>query len=138
MFQREITHYIVRYEARIDNKIVLAQHAASQFVSGVVPNPHFARDPLHAIATIELYGGGGEERLATIAFYYTDHGRGSSYEPDMSPPVSLAYSIDRFSDIIGILRQEKPVSVVATNDSVQGVIAYLETKYEPVGEQEGA
>jgi hypothetical protein len=136
MMNREVTDYIVDYHARLDNTIVLVQKGISQMFPGGDPNPYFGRDPQDAIASIYLLN--GRERIATISFYYSDNGRGTTYDPDNSPPVGLAYSIDRFSDIIGILRHEKPVYVWAAKHGDKGVIANLRTGREPIGEEEGA
>ena len=135
MIHREVTDYIVQYHARMDNTIVLVQEGISKVLSGGDRNPYFGRDPLQSIANIDLMD--GEEHIATIRFYYPDNGRGTIYDPSITPPVSLAYSIDRFSDIIEILRQEKPVYVWATKDRDKGALAYLHTRRERVGEEEG-
>jgi hypothetical protein len=96
-------------------------------------DPYCGHDPLQALAIIDLFE--GEKFFGTIAFYYSDKGRGSFYRPGEKPEITLSYAISRYSEIIGTLRQEKPVFVKMHTDTT--VLPWLETGMEKVGEEEG-
>ena len=52
----------------------------------------------------------------------------------LSQSIHIYYAISRFNDIINILREEKPLELMADTDAKFGAIL---SSSEPVGEEEG-